>query len=43
MNAPNCKDILNLIPLYIDNILDSKEKDLVNEHINSCQKCREEL
>ncbi len=43
MNTQNCSEILNLIPSYIDDLLDIKEKDRVAEHINSCDKCRAEL
>lgn len=43
MNTPNCSEILNLIPSYIDDLLDIKEKECVAEHIDSCDKCRTEL
>ncbi len=43
MNAPNCKEILNLIPLYLDNILDNEENLLVEEHIKNCPACQKEL
>lgn len=42
MNSQNCSEILNLIPSYIDDILDNEEKDRVAEHINSCANCRAE-
>lgn len=42
MNAPECKDIMNLIPLYIDDLLDEKESTAVKEHINQCQSCKRE-
>ncbi len=41
--SESCKDILNLIPMYIDAILDTEESDRVAEHINSCEKCRAEF
>ena len=43
MNTSNCSEILNLIPSYIDDLLDIEVKDRVAEHINSCDKCRAEL
>ena len=43
MANPDCKDVLNLIPLYIDNMLSKKESDIVSQHIKSCKKCKEEL
>ena len=43
MNAPECKDILNLIPLYVDNLLDKEESIIVKEHIGSCHTCKKEL
>lgn len=42
MNTQNCSEILNLIPSYIDDILDDEEKDRVAEHIKSCANCRAE-
>lgn len=41
--SESCKDILNLIPMYIDTSLDTKESDRVAEHINSCEKCHAEF
>ena len=43
MNAPRCKDILNLIPLYVDNLLDEEEVLTVKEHIERCPNCKKEL
>lgn len=42
MNTTNCSEILNLIPSYIDDILDNEEKDRVAEHIKSCPDCSAE-
>ncbi len=39
----NCKEILNLIPLYADNVLAESEKDMVRRHIDSCKKCKQEF
>ena len=41
MNAPECKDIINLIPLYIDGLLDEEES--LKEHIDKCPDCKKEL
>ena len=43
MNAPHCKDILDLIPLYVDNQLDEEEVLMVKEHIDQCENCKKEL
>lgn len=42
MIAPRCKDILNLIPLYIDGLLDEKDASIVKEHIDQCPNCKKE-
>lgn len=39
----NCNDIKDMLPLYIDEELDDKEKKLVEEHIEKCENCRKEL
>ncbi len=43
MTTPECKDILNLIPLYVDNLLDEDEVLTVKEHIDRCESCKQEL
>lgn len=43
MNALHCKDILDLIPLYVDNLLDEDEVLMVKEHIDQCENCKKEL
>ena len=43
MNAPRCKDILNLIPLYVDNLLDDEQSIAIKEHIDQCPNCKKEL
>lgn len=42
MHTSDCKNILNLIPLYIDNVLSEEENDIVLRHINSCKLCKKE-
>ena len=42
MIAPRCKDILNLIPLYVDNLLDERDASIVKEHIDQCEDCKKE-
>lgn len=39
----NCNDIKDMLPLYIDEELDDKEKKLVEEHIEKCENCRKEF
>lgn len=39
----NCDRAKSLISLYIDNELDEKERSEFQEHINTCEACRNEL
>lgn len=39
----DCKKITELLSAYIDKQLSSPESDLVHKHIQSCQKCSQEL
>ncbi|GKX30016.1 hypothetical protein SH1V18_24960 [Vallitalea longa] len=39
----NCDKVLDIISLYIDEQLSTKEKKAFEEHIASCNKCKEEL
>ena len=39
----NHKKIKKLLPLYIDNELSKKEKDLIKEHLEECPECQTEL
>ncbi len=43
MYNSDCKDILDLIPLYIDNKLSEEDYLIVQNHINSCESCKKEL
>jgi len=38
-----CAKILDDLPLYIDNALDTKEISLIDDHIKSCPSCEKEL
>ena len=42
MAKSDCENILNLIPLYIDNMLSKEESDIVCRHIEECASCKEE-
>ena len=39
----NCEIIKDLLPLYIDNVCSNASKDLINEHLKSCNNCQKEL
>lgn len=43
MANPDCEKVLNLIPLYIDNMLSEEENDIVSRHLNSCENCKKEF
>lgn len=43
MANSDCKDILNLLPLYMDNMLSEEETDIVSRHLESCESCKREL
>ena len=36
-----CDIVKDLIPLYVDNVLSGDSKKLVEEHLQSCEECRE--
>lgn len=38
-----CKIVDNLLPNYIDELTDSEVNKFIEEHINSCKKCRNKL
>ncbi len=42
MEKPDCKNILDQIPLYIDNMLSEEETDIVCKHIKTCSACKKE-
>ncbi len=43
MAKSDCEHILNLIPLYIDNMLSEEENDILCEHIKTCRECKKEV
>lgn len=43
MANSDCKEILNLIPLYMDNMLSEEETDIVSRHLETCKTCAEHL
>ena len=38
-----CNVISDLLPLYVDDVLSSDSRELVSEHLNNCESCRESL
>ena len=38
-----CKDLQDLLVSYANGELHSPQKDLIEEHLNSCRECREAL
>lgn len=43
MTNSDCKNILNLIPLYMDNVLSEEETNIVSRHLKTCESCKKEL
>lgn len=43
MATSDCKNILNLIPLYLDNMLSEEENDVVRQHLTLCEDCKKEF
>lgn len=43
MNELKCEVIRDLLPLYHDGVCSEESKKLVEEHLTSCEGCREEL
>lgn len=39
----DCSEILELLPLYSEDMLDISEKAMVEEHLKTCVSCKEEL
>ena len=39
----SCKDIIDLIPLYIDNVLENDINSKVQEHLKYCKDCNQEF
>ena len=43
MNKFDCEIIKDLLPLYADNVCSEKSAKIVEEHLNDCSECSEEL
>lgn len=43
MNEIKCEVIRDLLPLYEDDVVSQETRKLVQEHLNTCPDCREEL
>ena len=43
MNKFDCEIIKDLLPLYADNVCSGKSVKIVEEHLNDCSECSEEL
>ena len=43
MNKIKCEVIRDLLPLYVDDAASQQTRELVQEHLNTCPDCREEL
>ena len=43
MNKFDCEIIKDLLPLYADNVCSEKSVNIVEEHLNDCSECSEEL
>ena len=43
MNCKDCKEIFDLINLYIDNEITSDEKNILFDHMESCENCRNDF
>ena len=42
MATPDCEKILNLLPLYIDDMLSFEEAKKVKKHLQMCEECKSE-
>lgn len=43
MKEINCNIIRDILPLYVDEVVSEDTKELVSEHLETCQSCRQEL
>ena len=43
MNKVTCEVIQDLLPLYCDGVCSEESRELIQDHVQSCEKCREEL
>ena len=39
----SCDVIRDLLPLYVEDMLSNDSKNIVDEHIEQCESCRDEL
>lgn len=39
----DCEVIQDLLPLYMDDVCSTKSKEIIEEHISECSRCREQL
>ena len=39
----NCNIIRDLLPLYVDNVCSNETKDMVENHLQTCKNCQQEL
>ena len=39
----SCEIISDLLPLYHDGVCSSESKQMIEEHLSNCEKCRTEL
>lgn len=42
MKEINCNVIRDILPLYLDNVVSQDTRELVEEHLQSCESCRKE-
>lgn len=43
MNNVSCKIIQDLLPLYCDGVCSEESQNMIREHLQTCDKCKEEL
>src|ERR1700739_1342092 len=43
INGPACREIRQLLGVYVVGAIDPAERALVDEHLAECQSCRDEL
>ena len=36
-----CEIINDLLPLYIDDLCNEKSKEVIKEHLSSCERCKQ--
>lgn len=43
MEKMNCKIVQDLLPLYIDGVVSDATKEMVEDHVKTCETCQKEL